>query len=200
MLTLALAAPVHSPHDAGVRQMAALCARLAYLFMCLTLIWGVLVSTGWVHRLSGRQATRSSHMVFATLTLAFGLLHAASFLYLTDPDERFSVFVLSVPLSMGQELRWTAGILGLEVMLIIGISTGLQRFFRYRRWLWLHRFAYPAVAATAVHSYLGAMANGHLAQLWLLGLTILVPTATVTLLRIIPPRVLTGAGLVEEEA
>src|ERR1700743_1951939 len=73
-----------SPHDAGVRQVAALSARLAYAMMCATLSWGVLVSTGWLHRLSGRQATRNSHMVLATLTLAFGTIHVLAFLFLTD--------------------------------------------------------------------------------------------------------------------
>ena len=41
--------------------------------------------------------------------------------------------------------------------------------------------------------------NGHLAELWLGGLTLFVPAALVTALRVLPPRVLTRAGLVEEE-
>ncbi|HEX3788323.1 MAG TPA: ferric reductase-like transmembrane domain-containing protein [Pseudonocardiaceae bacterium] len=192
------AAPVHSPHDAGVRQVAALSARLAYVLMCLTLCWGVFVSTGWVHKLSGRQATRSSHMVFATLALAFGGLHAASFLFLTD--QHFSALMLTVPIVDGGQLRWAAGIIGFELMVAIAISTGLQRFFAYRRWLWLHRLAYVAVGLLVIHSLFGAIANGHLEILWLGGLTVLVPTIVLGAVRFVPPRLLTGAGLVEEEA
>ena len=44
------------------------------------------------HRLGApadrRQATRNSHMVLATLTLAFGPIHVFSFLFLTDSNDR----------------------------------------------------------------------------------------------------------------
>jgi sulfoxide reductase heme-binding subunit YedZ len=186
-----------SSHDAGVRQVAALSARLAYVLMCATLSWGVLVSTGWVHRLSGRQATRNSHMVLATLALAFGAIHVLSFLYLTDVD--FTGVSLFVPFVDGL-LRHTAGIIGFELMIAIAVSVGFQRFFRYRRWLLLHRLAYPAVALLVVHSLLGAIANGHLDIVWLGGLTFLVPTVVLAVLRFVPSKVLTEVGLVEEDA
>lgn len=191
-------AAAHSPHDQGVRAVAQLSAEVAYVLMCFTLSWGVFVSTGWVRRLSGRQATRSSHMVLATLTLAFGCLHAAAFLFLNDVH--FTATMLIVPLVNGGEPRWALGIVGTELMLAISISVGLQRFFRYRRWLWLHRLGYLAVAMTALHSFLGANQNGNLNELWLAGLTVLVPTVLLCLLRFMPPGALTGAGLVEEEA
>jgi sulfoxide reductase heme-binding subunit YedZ len=185
-----------SPHDAGVRQVAALSARLAYCMLCLTLSWGVLVSTGWVHRLSGRQATRNSHMVLATLTLAFGGIHVLCFLFLTDVN--FNVVALTIPMADGL-LRHAYGIIGFEVILAVAISVGFQRYFRYRRWLSLHRFAYPAVALLVVHSLLGAMANGHLDFLWLGGLTFLVPTVVLAVLRFMPTKLLSDVGLVTED-
>jgi sulfoxide reductase heme-binding subunit YedZ len=177
---------------------AQLSARTAYVLMCLTLCWGVFVSTGWVRRISGRQATRSSHMVLATLTLAFGILHAASFLFLTDVS--FNIWMLTIPLVDGGTGRWALGIVGTELMLAISISVGLQRFFRYRRWLWLHRLGYLAVLLTGLHAFIGADVNGHLGDLWLVGLAFAVPTALIALLRFVPAGVLTSAGLVEEEA
>lgn len=191
-------AAVHSPHDAGVRQVAALSARLAYALMCLTLSWGVLVSTGWVHRMTGRSATRDSHMFLATLTLAFGLLHVFSFLFLSDTNEIFSAIDLSVPMADGL-LRHASGIIGFEVMIAIVVSVAFQRFFRYRRWLFLHRLAYPAVALLVVHSLFGAIANGHLDFLWLAGLTFLVPTAVLAVLRFVPSKALDDIGLVKED-
>jgi methionine sulfoxide reductase heme-binding subunit len=187
----------HSPHDTGVRDVAQLSARLAYVLMCLTLCWGVLVSTGWVHRLTGRQATRSGHMVLATLALAFGGLHAVAFLFLTDVT--FTPVTIAVPFGDGGPARWAAGIIGFELMLAIAISVGLQRFFSYRRWLGLHRLAYPAVALTVIHAFVGAAVNGHLEALWLAGLTVLVPTILMAALRFVPSRVFAEAGLVEEE-
>jgi sulfoxide reductase heme-binding subunit YedZ len=188
---------VNSPHDTGVRQDAALSARLAYAFMCLTLSWGVLVTTGWVHRLTGRQATRNSHMVFATMAIAFGIIHVWSFLFLTDVN--FPLVKLTIPLVDGGLVRHATGIIGFELMIAIFLSVAFQRFFSYRRWLFLHRLAYPAVALLVVHSLLGAIANGHLEIVWLGGLTFLVPTIVLAVLRFAPSRVLVGAGLVEED-
>jgi sulfoxide reductase heme-binding subunit YedZ len=186
-----------SPHDAGVRQVAALSARLAYAMMCATLSWGVLVSTGWLHRLAGRQATRNSHLVLATLTLAFGTIHVLAFLFLTDVN--FTAVSLFVPLADGT-LRHTAGILGFEAIVAIAVSVAFQRYFRFRRWLLLHRLAYPAVALLVLHSLFGAIANGHLEILWLGGITLLMPVVVLTVLRVVPSRVLADAGLVEEDA
>ncbi|AHH94908.1 ferric reductase-like transmembrane domain-containing protein [Kutzneria albida] len=187
---------VHSPHDSGVRQVAALSARLAYALMCLTLVWGVFTATGWVTKLTGRQAVRSTHMMMATFTLAFGGLHAACFLFLTDSDEIFDWTNLTIPLVNGGQFRWSLGILGLELMLAITISVGLQKYFVYRRWLRLHQSAYAAVGMTIIHSWFGAVANDHLAIVWLGGLTLLVPTAVLAVLRWVPTKTLVGAGLI----
>ena len=188
---------INSPHDTGVRQDAALSARLAYALMCLTLSWGILVSTGWVHRLTGRTATRNSHMVFATMTIAFGIIHVWSFLFLTDVN--FPLVKLTIPLVDGGLVRHATGIIGFEVIIAIFLSVAFQRFFSYRRWLFLHRLAYPAVALLVVHSLLGAIANGHLEIVWLGGVTLFVPMLVLAILRLVPSRVLVGAGLVEED-
>jgi methionine sulfoxide reductase heme-binding subunit len=187
---------VHSPHDSGVRQVAALSARLAYALMCLTLVWGVFTATGWVTRLSGRQAVRSTHTVMATLTLAFGGIHAACFLFLSDSDELFGWTNLTIPLINGGEMRWGLGIIGLELMAAIAISVGLQKYFVYRRWLRLHQSAYAAVGLTVMHSWFGAVANGHLSIVWLGGLTLLIPTVVLAVLRFVPTKTLVDSGLI----
>jgi ferredoxin/DMSO/TMAO reductase YedYZ heme-binding membrane subunit len=178
-------------HDVGVREVAALSARLAYVFMCLTLSWGVLTYTGWIKRLTGHQAIRSSHMILATFTIATGFTHAIVFLLLRE--QGLDLVHIAVPFA-GQ-LRHAMGILGLELMTAILLSTGMRRFIRYSRWLRFHQFAYPAVAMTVIHSWFGAIHNGHLGLLWLGGITVLTPAVTLTLLRFLPPRVLTRAGL-----
>lgn len=178
-------------HDIGVREVAAMSARLAYVFMCLTLCWGILTYTGWIKRLTGHQAIRSGHMILATFTVATGFAHAVVFLLLRE--QGLNLYGITVPFS--GRLRHTLGILGLEVMTAILISTGLRRFIRYRNWLRFHQLAYPAIALTVVHSWFGAIANGHLGLLWLGGITVLTPAVTLTVLRFLPPRILTRAGL-----
>jgi sulfoxide reductase heme-binding subunit YedZ len=183
--------------DTSARGITALSARLSYAFMCLTLSWGVLTATGWVRSVTGRKALRSGHMVLATLTLAFGTLHALTFLYLTVNP--FSFAYLSIPFMPGTLARHTFGIVGLELMLAIAFTACIRRWTSYRRWLWLHRLAYPAVALTALHAFFGAVANGNLSVVWLGGITLAVPALTLALLRFLPPRTLERIGLVEEQ-
>jgi sulfoxide reductase heme-binding subunit YedZ len=84
-------------------------------------------------------------------------------------------------------------------MIAIIVSVAFHRLFRYRQWLFLHRLAYPAVALLVIHSLFGAIANGHLDFLWLAGLTFLVPTAVLAVLRFVPSRMLDDVGLVKED-
>lgn len=200
MISLLAFGTTHSPHDSGVRQVAAFSARLAYVLMCFTLAWGVFAATGLITRLTGRHAVRGSHLVLAVLTLAFGVLHALCFLLLTDPDERFTPVMLLVPLVDGGAFRWGLGIIGLELMLAIAASVLIQRFVVYRRWLRFHQVAYFAVAITALHAWLGAAANGHLEVVTLAGLTVTIPTITLVGLRFAPPGLLTWLGLIDRPA
>jgi methionine sulfoxide reductase heme-binding subunit len=186
-----------SANDGGLKTVAQFSARLAYVFMCLTLCWGVLTATGWIRNISGRKGLRGTHLALAMLTLSFGLVHALCFLFLSSGA--FTIAQLTIPLNPGGLMRHTLGIVGLEVMLAIALTAGLHRFTAYRRWLWLHRMAYLAVGLTAVHSLFGAIANGHLALLWLGGITLLVPTVTLGVLRFMPVRALERIGLVEEQ-
>jgi sulfoxide reductase heme-binding subunit YedZ len=194
---LLIAQAVGGDHDAGVRQVAQLSARLAYATMCATLCWGVLIATGWANKLSGRQGLRNSHMVLATMALTFGSLHAVAFTLL-QPNP-FTYLQLLVPFANGGLFRHALGILGLEIMLTIAITAGLRKKVYYRKWLRLHQLAYVAVAVTVVHSWFGATANGTLAVVWLAGLTILIPTATIAIARFLPPHVLVKLGMLEPE-
>lgn len=180
-------------HDAGVRELSVLSARLAYALMCLTLTWGVLVGTGWVDRLTGRHALRASHQIFATLTLAFAFVHGVAFLLLESP---VSVAGLVIPFS--GSFRDTMGVLAFEGMLAASIAVGLKRWTTYWRWLWLHRLTYPAFALGVLHGFFESLAAGRLGAVYLGGLTLLVPTVTVAVLRFLPTKTLATAGLVED--
>ncbi|GGP64559.1 ferredoxin [Saccharothrix coeruleofusca] len=184
-------------HDAGVRHVAQISARLAYAAMCATLCWGVMIATGWANKFTGRQGLRNSHMVLATLALAFGSLHAFAFTILQV--NAFSFVKITVPFATGGLFRHALGIIGLEIMLVIAFTAGLRKKIYYRKWLRLHQLAYPAVTITVIHSWFGAIANGNLAVLWLAGLTILIPTVTIALARFLPPDVLVKLGMLEPE-
>lgn len=178
-------------HDIGIREVAALSARFSYVLMCLTLCWGIFTATGWIRRLTGYQAVRSFHMVLAIFTLSTGITHAGIFLLLRE--QGLDVIGITVPFS--GLFRHALGILGLEIMIGITVAVSFKRFIAYRKWLRFHQLAYLAVALVVVHSWFGATANGHLAVLWLSGITVLVPAVTLTVLRVLPPRWLIKAGL-----
>jgi methionine sulfoxide reductase heme-binding subunit len=181
-------------HDSGVLEVSTLSGRLAYALMCLTLIWGVLTSTGWVNRLTGREALRNSHQVLSSLTLAFAFVHGVTLLMLDNGAWSLSEVVIPFQ----STLRHTFGTLAFEGMLAAAIVVGLKRWMSYWRWMWVHRLAYPAFILGVIHAFFGAMANGTLAAVWLIGITLLVPAAVVMFLRLLPARTLASAGLIED--
>ncbi|WP_410575683.1 ferredoxin [Amycolatopsis sp. cmx-4-61] len=182
-----------SPHDTGVAEAAALSGRLTYLCMCLTLCWGVLAATGWVRRFSGQDAIRTGHAALAAVTLATGTLHGLTFLFLED--DPFGVADLLLPFYDGTP-RHALGIAGLELVIAVSVTAGLRRGAREGRWLRFHQAGYLAIGLLAVHAWLGAIASGHLAVVWLAGITLLVPPVLLSALRVLPAAVLARAGLV----
>ncbi|MBW4718104.1 4Fe-4S domain-containing protein [Saccharothrix obliqua] len=190
-----LAAGINA-HDNGVREIAALSARLAYLLMCLTLCWGVLTATGWVRRVTGHQALRGGHMVLAAFTLGAAGMHASALLFL---DERVVTgFQVVVPFMNG-EFRHALGIIAFDLMVAIAITAGLHRFFRYRNWLRFHQLAYAAIALGVAHSWLGAWANSDVDRWWIAGLTAAAPALVLAAMRAAPPVLLIRLGLVDGE-
>ncbi|SEF36203.1 Ferredoxin [Amycolatopsis pretoriensis] len=184
-----------SPHDTGIAEAAALSGRLTYLCMCLTLCWGVLAAAGWVRRFTGRDALRTGHVVLAAFTLATGTLHGLTFLFLED--DPFGVADLLLPFYDGTP-RHALGIVGLELVVAVSVTAGLRRA-REGRWLRFHQAGYLAIGLLAVHAWLGAVSSGHLAVVWLAGITLLVPPVLLSVLRVLPAAALVRAGLVEPE-
>ncbi|MEU4768170.1 ferredoxin [Actinosynnema sp. NPDC023794] len=186
-----------SEHDVGVWQVATLSGRVAYVAMCLAACWGVLTATGWVRRITGRAALRATHQVLATFAVVVAGAHGVSFLLLDNGS--LAAYQLLVPLVGGGEVRHALGVVGLELMLAASVTAALQRTVFYRDWLRLHRLAYVGVWLGAMHAWLGASASGHVAVVWLGGITVLMPAVTLTVLRFLPPRLLVRIGVIEAD-
>ncbi len=186
-----------SEHDAGVWDVATLSGRMAYVAMCLAACWGVLTATGWVRRITGRSALRATHRALATFAMVMAVSHAVSLLLLDDGSP--AAYQLLVPLVGGGEVRHALGVVGLELMLAASVTAALQNTVFYRSWLRLHRLAYVGVWLGAMHAWLGASASGHVAVVWLGGITVLMPAVTLTVLRFLPPRLLVRVGVVQAD-
>ncbi|MBB5855296.1 4Fe-4S domain-containing protein [Amycolatopsis umgeniensis] len=187
--------PAPSPHDSGVRDIATLSARFAYVTMCLTLAWGVLSATGWIRRVTGHEALRGGHVVLAAFTLATGVVHGLSYLFLDDGS--FGFVALLIPFAGGGFARHAAGVVGLELFIAVSVTAALRRGVVNRSWQRFHQAGYLSVGLLVIHSWLGAAANGNLATVWLGGITVLTPAVVLTVLRVLPPRALVRLGLLD---
>ncbi|AUI63727.1 ferredoxin [Amycolatopsis sp. BJA-103] len=198
-MTASLLAVIQAPssHDSGVRDIATLSARFAYVTMCLTLAWGVLSATGWIRRVTGHEALRGGHVVLAAFTLATGVVHGLSYLFLDD--ESFGFVTLLIPFAGGGFARHAAGVVGLELFIAVSVTAALSRGVIGRNRQRFHQVSYFSVGLLAIHSWLGASANGNLATVWLGGITVLTPAVLLTVLRVLPPRALVRLGLLDGE-
>ncbi|SDZ37925.1 Ferredoxin [Amycolatopsis xylanica] len=192
-----LLAAVPSAHDSGVCDIATLSGRVAYVTLCLTLVWGVLTATGWIRRVTGHHALRSGHLMLAAFTLASGMLHALAFLFLDD--DTLTVLKLLIPFADGGYARHACAIIGFELCVAIAIAAGVRRGLADRGWRRLHQSGYAAVGLLMIHSWFGAIANGHLAVVWLGGITVSVPAVLLTVLRFLPVAKLVGLGLLQAD-
>lgn len=159
--------------------------RLAYVAMCLTICWGVLTATGWVRAMPGARMT---HQVLATFSVVLGVTHALTL------AAAGTVPPFAVVLPFGAP-RHTLGVLGLELMVAVAVTAALRGVGFYWNRLPVHRLAYVAVWLCAMHAWLGAAAGGSAPVLWLAGITVLVPTITLTLLRVLPPETVLRLGI-----
>jgi ferredoxin/DMSO/TMAO reductase YedYZ heme-binding membrane subunit len=185
-----------SEHDAGVWEVATLSGRMAYVAMCLAACWGVLTATGWIHRITGRAALRTTHLVLAAFAMAMAVSHALAFLLLHN--DSLAGYQLVVPFVGGGTLPHALGVVGLELMLAASVTAALQSRMFHRNWLRLHRLAYVGVWFGAMHAWLGAASAGHVAVVWLGGITVLMPAVTLTVLRFLPTYALVRMGIVED--
>jgi sulfoxide reductase heme-binding subunit YedZ len=104
-----------------------------------------------------------------------------------------------MPFNGGVKLQHTLGILAFEGMLAASIVVGVRRWLSYRQWLGIHRISYVAFGCGVVHAFFGALNSGSLSTLWLAGITLLVPTVTIALVRFVPSRALSSTGIYGDE-
>jgi sulfoxide reductase heme-binding subunit YedZ len=170
--------------DGGVRKAATLAGYVSYGLMALTVVWGVLTTTGLAKRAVRRQSLYMSHMALAIATLSFGVIHAITYVFQTQ--EKFTYVKAFIPFAQGGEIEVAVGIVGLELMAALMATIVIQRRIGYRTWHTLHYGLYGAFALAALHTY----ATGKEAQtVGLIGLTVaaaLLVVLVMTVMRFLP--------------
>jgi|GEM_PF-4494861 len=154
LVALVLAGPAHAAEvagaDASVRKAATLAGFLSYGLMAMTVMWGVLTTTGIAKRAVRRQSLYMSHMSLAIGTLAFGVMHAVTYVFQTQ--ESFGWVKVFVPFAGGGEMEVALGIVSLELMAALMATIIIQRRIGYRTWHTLHYALYGAFALALAHT------------------------------------------------
>ena len=136
--------------DQSIRKEAALAGYLSYGVMAMTVVYGILLSTGWAKRIVRRTAVYGGHMSLAITAQAFGVLHALSYIFQTQ--EQFSVVKTFVPFVGGGEIEVALGIVGLELMIGASFAVALVHKLNYRRFRKVHiGGTYAGAALTWLH-------------------------------------------------
>lgn len=135
--------------DASVRKVAALAGYVSYGLMWLTLVWGIVTTTGWAMKFIRRTTVYGGHMTLAITTLAFTLFHAITYIFQTQ--QQFSIIDAFVPFAGEAEVA--IGIVAFELALAVAVSVWFQRKLTYRRWHLVHFIAYPVFALSLIHVF-----------------------------------------------
>ena len=136
--------------DQAIRKEAALAGYLSYGVMAMTVVYGILLSTGWAKQIVRRTAVYGGHMSLAITAQAFGVLHALSYIFQTQ--EQFSIVKTFVPFVGGGEIEVALGIVGLELMIGASVAVTLVHKLNYRRFRKAHiGGTYAGAALTWLH-------------------------------------------------
>lgn len=180
----AQAAEVANSADGPVRKAATLAGFLSYGLMALTVMWGVLTTTGIAKRTVRRQSLYMSHMSLAIGTLAFGVMHAVTYTF--QKQESFGWVKVFVPFAGGGEFEVALGIVGLELMAALMATIIIQRRIGYRTWHTLHYGLYGAFVLALLHTI---TTSTEARQLGLIGITVgalALAAAAMTAMRFLP--------------
>lgn len=172
--------------DAALRKEAALAGYLSYGMMAMTVVWGIALATGWAKRIVRHGAVYNGHLTLAIATLAFGVIHALS--YVLQTQEHFSIVKTFVPFVQGGEIEVALGIVGLELMIGASVAVTLTHKLNYRRFRKAH---IGGTYVGAVLSWLHVLTTSPEARsLGLIGVTVAAAALTCIILgviRLLPP-------------
>ena len=170
--------------DGPVRKAATLAGFVSYGLMALTVMWGVLTTTGIAKRTVRRQSLYMSHMSLAIGTLAFGSMHAVTYTF--QKQESFGWVKVLVPFAGGGEFEVALGIVGLELMAALMATIIIQRRIGYRTWHTLHYALYGAFVLALLHTI---TTSPEARALGLIGITVgalALAVAAMTAMRFLP--------------
>lgn len=124
---------------------------VAYLFLFLTVVFGLAIRTRAFERLVDRWRITDIHTFLSVLVLLFVVVHGL--VLLGDQFVGFSLTQVFVPFTASYRPLWTGiGIISAWLLLAIGLSFPLRRFTGYAFWRSLHYLTFVVYIGALVHS------------------------------------------------
>ena len=137
-------------------------ALLAYLALCGSVVYGLLLSTGILDRIAQRTVSFTLHQDLAAIGVALGLVHAA--VLAIDRSVPYSLLELVVPFAGPYRPIWVGlGQIALGVSLLVYLSFYVRKRMGQKAWRRLHYLSFLAFLAATAH---GLMAGSDTQAAW----------------------------------
>jgi len=138
-------------------------ALAAFVVLCAALLTGMALRTALLVTLARNRALLSLHRFLSWFWVPLVAAHVVALLL--DGTARIGVLDIIVPFRVAYA-PWAVGLgtISLLLLLIVGLSSAMQRRMSPRWWHALHRLAYPMVVLFVVHAQL---AGSDFSRLWI---------------------------------
>jgi predicted ferric reductase len=149
----------------------------AYLALALSVLWGLLLSTGVADAWIARARSVDVHRWISAVGL--GLVAGHALVLLGDPYVRFDVLDLLVPFASAyRPVAVGLGVLAAYAVAVVFGSFWLRRRLGQRAWRMVHYLAFPALGLVTAH---GLLAGADTATPWMRVVYLAVSTGVVWL-------------------
>lgn len=137
-------------------------ALLAYLALTGSVVYGLLLSTKILDRITHRAVSFTLHQDLSSIALALALVHAA--VLLVDRSVPYSPLEVIVPFSGPYRPIWVGvGQISLGITLIVLLSFYVRKRIGQPRWRRLHYLSFVAFVGATVH---GLMTGSDTSAAW----------------------------------
>ncbi|HEX8968014.1 MAG TPA: hypothetical protein VF937_09050 [Chloroflexota bacterium] len=131
----------------------------AYLALALSVVWGLLLSTGLADTWIARGRSVDLHKWTSAVALALVLTHA--FVLVGDPYVRFDLVAVVVPFAAEyRRLAVALGVLSAYGTVVVFGSFWLRRQIGQRTWRVVHVLAFPTFGLVTLHGILAGSDSG----------------------------------------
>jgi ferredoxin len=137
----------------------------SYVLLWLTVVWGIILRSGWALTRVKHGTIYGTHMTMSMLGLILGVVHTGA--QISVGAGTVGAIDMVVPFTNKVDpIGIGFGVIALEVMISLAVSVLLQRKLGYSRWRGLHSFAYLAFTLLAAHLLISGSEVSSIVFVW----------------------------------